>query len=505
MINFTCNNCGHAIKVSEKHAGKKGKCPNCGKPAVVPSLTSDADALSTIKFRCPNCRQKIGLKTEYAGKQVRCAKCQISLTVPNVGQSTSNKPPKQVDTTAQQESEANDPLVSEEQSENLNPFQELLMAEQSAPEVDSQPQVTMSSEMDDELRLSPIESEQQSESLSSTLFPQASSTERPKHNSALIGYILAAINAGLSLTIAVIVLFSINNSQKHFHELADISGTESAPSQAIAERFFDSLNREQYAQAKDLFSDDSREFVETDKLIHFAKQMGNLQNLNFGTAAIREWNERELIFFACFIGRNISNKKTITFLITKDNGVRRLDTASICNFHDTIRSIGDYDNAPKHGSISVGTYTQSEIDMMNRKALSRVENHLQAFNPRVLSLNLPLGRTIFSISIPAIIILQVCMWIIFANAGRPGWASIIPFYNMWVMAQIADLSGWIGLAVIFIPVFIPIPIISFILIQLIMVIIWRGIANAFGKSVLFAIGLWLLPFIFAPLLAFTSD
>ncbi|HXG13449.1 MAG TPA: protein kinase [Gemmataceae bacterium] len=39
MISFTCSGCGQRLKVNEKLAGKKGKCPVCGSPVQVP-LTS---------------------------------------------------------------------------------------------------------------------------------------------------------------------------------------------------------------------------------------------------------------------------------------------------------------------------------------------------------------------------------------------------------------------------------------------------------------------------------
>jgi hypothetical protein len=38
MIRFSCHNCGKKIEVSEKHAGRKGKCPFCGCVLTVPSL-----------------------------------------------------------------------------------------------------------------------------------------------------------------------------------------------------------------------------------------------------------------------------------------------------------------------------------------------------------------------------------------------------------------------------------------------------------------------------------
>jgi hypothetical protein len=49
--------------------------------------------------------------------------------------------------------------------------------------------------------------------------------------------------------------------------------------------------------------------------------------------------------------------------------------------------------------------------------------------------------------IPSLIV----MWKLYKKAGKPGWAAIVPFYNSFVMADIAKLGiGW-AIAAIFVP------------------------------------------------------
>ncbi len=51
---------------------------------------------------------------------------------------------------------------------------------------------------------------------------------------------------------------------------------------------------------------------------------------------------------------------------------------------------------------------------------------------------------------PAVIIAEllialfviVAMWKVFTKAGRPGWAAIIPIYNMYVWCKIVGRPGW---------------------------------------------------------------
>lgn len=82
------------------------------------------------------------------------------------------------------------------------------------------------------------------------------------------------------------------------------------------------------------------------------------------------------------------------------------------------------------------------------------------------------------------------MWKIFSKAGQPGWAAIIPIYNLWVLSKVGD-SGvlWFVLTFLF-----GIPIIK----------LWIDVAKAFGKGIGFALGMFFLPFVFIPLLGFGS-
>jgi hypothetical protein len=82
-------------------------------------------------------------------------------------------------------------------------------------------------------------------------------------------------------------------------------------------------------------------------------------------------------------------------------------------------------------------------------------------------------------------------WKIFEKAGKPGWASIIPFYNYIVACEIVGKPIWWFLLMIC-------PCINFIF------LIWVAnlISKSFGKSEGFTVGLILLNPIFACILGF---
>jgi len=83
MIGFQCT-CGNKLEVSDKYAGKVGKCPACGKTMQIPSSQSDAPRAATrdrILFEC-SCGRHLRAAAEHAGKNVRCPKCGQRTTVP---------------------------------------------------------------------------------------------------------------------------------------------------------------------------------------------------------------------------------------------------------------------------------------------------------------------------------------------------------------------------------------------------------------------------------------
>ncbi len=83
------------------------------------------------------------------------------------------------------------------------------------------------------------------------------------------------------------------------------------------------------------------------------------------------------------------------------------------------------------------------------------------------------------------VLLVVAFWKVFTKAGKPGWAAIIPIYNMYVLVKIAGRPGWWLLLFL-------IPFVNIV----ISLLIALDVAKAFGKSTIFGVfGLWLFSFI----------
>ncbi len=83
------------------------------------------------------------------------------------------------------------------------------------------------------------------------------------------------------------------------------------------------------------------------------------------------------------------------------------------------------------------------------------------------------------------------LWIVFTKAGQPGWACLIPIYNLYIMCKIAGKPGWWLLLML-------IPFVNFI----IAIMLCIALAEKFGKGAGFGVGLALLGVVFFPILAF---
>ena len=92
-----------------------------------------------------------------------------------------------------------------------------------------------------------------------------------------------------------------------------------------------------------------------------------------------------------------------------------------------------------------------------------------------------------------ILFFVIVMWKIFKKAGYPGWASLVPIYNLYIALKIAGLPGW-TILLTFVPV-----------VNIIIIIIMPfGTAKNFGKGFLYGLGMFLLPLLFYPLLDFSD-
>lgn len=90
-----------------------------------------------------------------------------------------------------------------------------------------------------------------------------------------------------------------------------------------------------------------------------------------------------------------------------------------------------------------------------------------------------------------VVVMIAAMWKVFEKAGQPGWAAIIPIYNLYIMTKIAGKPGWWVLMFL-------IPFVNLIF----AIWLYNMISKSFGKDEGFTAGLVLLGIIFWPILGF---
>ena len=91
----------------------------------------------------------------------------------------------------------------------------------------------------------------------------------------------------------------------------------------------------------------------------------------------------------------------------------------------------------------------------------------------------------------SMIFLTACHWGIMVKAGKPGWYSLIPIFNLVILLEIGGKPGWWVILML-------IPFVN-IVVYILMI---DGVSRSFGKDLGFTIALICLGFVFLPILAF---
>jgi hypothetical protein len=81
------------------------------------------------------------------------------------------------------------------------------------------------------------------------------------------------------------------------------------------------------------------------------------------------------------------------------------------------------------------------------------------------------GSTMMPLMLAMTVVLIVGLWKVFAKAGQPGWACLIPIYNLYILLKIAGRPGWWILLMI-------IPVVNIV----VSILVAIDVAKAFGQS-----------------------
>ena len=120
----------------------------------------------------------------------------------------------------------------------------------------------------------------------------------------------------------------------------------------------------------------------------------------------------------------------------------------------------------------------------------------------LLDTNPAMAWMIIIIALALVVVMIASMWKVFTKAGKPGWAAIVPIYNVIVLVQVGQKPGWWA-AILLLAGIIPIagPLVALVF----QILLGMAIAEKFGKSQAFGIvALGLFGFVGYPILAFSD-
>ncbi|HEY1185484.1 MAG TPA: DUF5684 domain-containing protein [Bryobacteraceae bacterium] len=94
---------------------------------------------------------------------------------------------------------------------------------------------------------------------------------------------------------------------------------------------------------------------------------------------------------------------------------------------------------------------------------------------------LAVGGTILLVALALAVVLIIGLWKVYVKAGQPGWAVLIPFYNVYILLKIAGRPGWWLVLCL-------IPLVNIVIALMVAI----DVAKAFGQSAVFGVVLLFL-------------
>jgi len=89
---------------------------------------------------------------------------------------------------------------------------------------------------------------------------------------------------------------------------------------------------------------------------------------------------------------------------------------------------------------------------------------------------LAFGGIALIVCLAIFVVCTIGMWKVFEKSGQPGWACIIPIYNIYILLKVAGRPGWWLLLML-------IPLVNLLFILLLSI----DVAKSFGQSAVFGV------------------
>jgi len=466
MISFTCSSCNRIITVDEKYSGKKGRCPKCKSVVVVPEQST------VIVFNCENCGHKIKVPNKYSGKKGKCPKCHEPVVIPSL-EKDKMVADKMVSVTCQMCSQTVE--VPEETSEAFI----------ECPSCGGYVETSFRDAMVESHTSIQLPADEQQYEEESEEYEDSEGVDR--RIITIVAYTAGGVVVAMIILVAAFRLFRPRPQRQVADTDVTLTQLELREVKAFTEGYIRLLENGEVNKALQLHSPGFGQ--QKSEIEAYSRQIGisKITRMNCTrTNCESQLQEDHILLWYNLAYESVSQ----SFIFSVIRIGQELMIDGIATWRTPDRPFVSQLSGTRH-PYSAGPKTQ---DTLRSAVIAEYEKSEGFYNKLVYG---------FVIAILVFVVIQVVsMWIVFEKDGRPGWASIVPFYNMWVLAQIGGMSGGIGLLMCFSNL---IPIIGNLIGWVLWIIISLGVAKAFGRGVLFGIGLSFLPWIFYPILAFSKN
>lgn len=121
-------------------------------------------------------------------------------------------------------------------------------------------------------------------------------------------------------------------------------------------------------------------------------------------------------------------------------------------------------------------------------------NEQELANSAVAGAAAGIGVGMVLVWLAVVVFMIACFWKIYSKAGEPGWACLVPIYNIIILLKIVNKPWWWLILMM-------IPLVNIV----ILIMVYHRLSLSFGKGAGFTCGLIFLSIIFIPILAFDSS
>ena len=484
MIKFKCSNCSFEKDVLDKYLGKKVRCPKCRHPSRLGQQQTDAESNEPmVKFYCSNCGQKVAAYLRYAGRKTKCTKCSQSLLVPQTSQTTriEEKYPEIAGKLPQTDSDQKDIPVDvasgkdnvSQKSFHKSTIKKLKLLKQAIAVLKRQLAGKLTGISTGILKsLIKIKAKVDAKSYL-------------KVCSGICGKWLRILSGKKRiLTIAAVILAAVIGLNRTIKFEADRFGIQRA--EVLAANYLDLLSQAKVDKAYRLIGIELQKDISRQKLGEMAQFIKGRKPLELSRQSRCVSPDSGSHCFALsykFPPAETGGDDRILCVVVESTAGK-----------DVIQ--GTFASGGNGRYVEISSQRSRQISQwLRRNIILKVLYRLR------FSVGAVMAYAVVAIVLLSVIITIAAMCIVYGKAGQPIWAVFVPVYNMWILAEIADMTGWMGV-LLFISAFVPLlgGWICFVMILLLSI----GIAESFGRSIGFAVGLALLPMIFYPILAFSK-